>query len=223
MAILATPVLCRVVQVPDSSWRGCCPGLLRSPEGTSVRPGCRTALSTPPACQNSSHVDECVGDHPESDPPVHPFLTPIPAAVQPVPPLEHADPALTARPPFLPLAEPAFLLVLPARRAARRTILDRDPLHPQRLCLPFIFRRVKPGITGQQLGRPPQPLLMEVHRSQQQSRVGRSLPAHRIVRNNLILGGRAPFRIKTERRGVRSLHNCEADSLFSYNRLRLQG
>src|SRR5437762_8101941 len=64
MAFLASPGLCRVVQGPYSSGRGCCPGLLRSPEGTSVRPGCRTALSTPPACQNSSHVDECVGDHP---------------------------------------------------------------------------------------------------------------------------------------------------------------
>ena len=68
------------------------------------------------------------------------------------------------------------------------TIWDRDPLHPQRMCLPFIFRRVKTGIAGQQLGRPPQPLLMQAHRFQQQGRVGRPLPAHRIVGNNLILG-----------------------------------
>ena len=61
------------------------------------------------------------------------------------------------------------------------TIWDRDPLHPQRMCLPFIFRRVKTGIAGQQLGRPPQPLLMQAHRRQQQGRVGRPLPAHRIV------------------------------------------
>jgi hypothetical protein len=31
-------------------------------------------------------------------------------------------------------------------------------------------------------------LLMQAHRSQQQGRVGRPLPAHRIVGNNLILG-----------------------------------
>src|SRR5438093_12305492 len=118
MAFLASPGLCRVVQGPYSSGRGCCPGLLRSPEGTSVRPGCRTALSTPPACQNSSHVDECVGDHPESDPPVHPFLTPIPAAVQPVPPLEHADPASQPVLHFCPLRNQRFFWCF--RRAALR-------------------------------------------------------------------------------------------------------
>ena len=135
------------------------------PEGSSVSPGRRTPLSAPPACQNSSHIDERVGDHPESDPPFHSFLSPIPAAVEPVPPFEHADPALAARPPFLPLAEPALLLVLAPRGAVGRTIRDRDPLHPQRVRLPFICRRVKTGIAGQQLGRPAQPLLMELHRS----------------------------------------------------------
>ena len=79
------------------------------------------ALSTLPACQDSSHIDKCVGHYPESDPSFHAFLSPIPAAVEAVPPFEHADPALAARPPFLPLAEPAFLLVLPARRAPGRT------------------------------------------------------------------------------------------------------
>src|SRR5262249_9073390 len=66
---------------PCPSVRWCCPGLFRSPEGSFVSPGCRTALSTPPACQNSSHIDERVSNHPESDPPFHPCVSPIPAAV----------------------------------------------------------------------------------------------------------------------------------------------
>ena len=66
---------------PCPSVRWCCPGLFRSPEGSFVSPGCRTALSTPPACQNSSHIDERVSNHPESDPPFHACVSPIPAAV----------------------------------------------------------------------------------------------------------------------------------------------
>ena len=78
--------------------------------------------------------------------------------------------------------------MLASCRAVGGTIRDRDPLHPQRVCLPFIFRRVKTGMACQQLGRPPQPLLMQAHRSQQQGRVGRPPPTHGIVGNNLILG-----------------------------------
>src|SRR6516164_10965626 len=176
----------RSVALPECAWR--CPGLFRRPREFLFHPGAVGLLSIPPACQNCSHIDERVCDHSESDPPFHPFLSPIAAAVEPVPSFEHADPALAPRPPFLPLAEPAFLLVLASCRAVGRTIRDRDPLYPQRVCLPFVFRRIKTGIACQQLGRPPQPLLMEVHRSQQQRRVGWPLPAHRVVGNDLILG-----------------------------------
>src|SRR6516162_9698356 len=53
------------------------------PEGNSVSPECRSALSTPPDCQHSSHVDERVCDYPEPDPPFHALLSPISAAVSP--------------------------------------------------------------------------------------------------------------------------------------------
>src|SRR5215472_10723098 len=43
------------------------------------------ALSTLPAGQNSSHIDKRVGNYPESHPPFHAFLSPIPAAVEAVP------------------------------------------------------------------------------------------------------------------------------------------
>ena len=66
---------------PCPSVRWCCPGLFRFPEGSCVSPGCRTALSIPPACQNSSHIDERVCNHPESDPPFHPCVSRIAAAV----------------------------------------------------------------------------------------------------------------------------------------------
>src|SRR6516225_1293118 len=51
------------------------------PEGNSVSPECRSALSTPPDCQHSSHVDERVCDYPEPDPPFHALLSPLSAAV----------------------------------------------------------------------------------------------------------------------------------------------
>src|ERR1700681_1092750 len=39
-----------------------------------------------------------------------PRSPPVPAAVEPVAALQHADAAFTAGPPFLPVAEPGFLL-----------------------------------------------------------------------------------------------------------------
>src|ERR1035438_5301739 len=55
-------------------------------------------------------VDEIVGDHAEADPACHATITPVPTAVESVATLQHADAPFTAGPPFLPVAEPWFLL-----------------------------------------------------------------------------------------------------------------
>ena len=44
-------------------------------------------------------VDEVVGDHTEPDPTLHSGIAFVPATVEPVPPLDHADAALAPGPP----------------------------------------------------------------------------------------------------------------------------
>ena len=56
-------------------------------------------------CQAEPHVDEVIGDHSQSNPSPHAVLAPIATAVQPVPPLENADPAFAARAPALTFLE----------------------------------------------------------------------------------------------------------------------
>src|SRR5215831_4178820 len=140
MTFRAAPGLGQIDQGPCPSVHWCCPGFFRSPRevfspagGVRLYPFLRLAKTLPILMSVSATTPN----------PTHrsiPFLSPIAAAVEPVPSFEHADPALAPRPPFLPLAEPAFLLVLASCRAVGGTIRDGDPLHPQRVCLPFIFR-----------------------------------------------------------------------------------
>src|SRR5271157_1225746 len=61
--------------------------------------------------QPTSHVNEVVGDDPQSHPSPHPVGPVVAATRQPVPPLDHADPAFTSRAPFLAPPEPALLLL----------------------------------------------------------------------------------------------------------------
>ena len=70
-------------------------------------PGLRSGL----VGHRAADVDRIVGDHAEADPALDAGLALIPAAVQPVPSLDHADAALGAGPPLLPVAEPAFPLL----------------------------------------------------------------------------------------------------------------
>src|SRR5215472_16160677 len=102
-----------VALLPCSGLHFCCPEL-PYPGGRCSIPAGGPRLYPLFRLAKTAHIDKGVGDYPESQPPFHAFLSPIPAAVEAVPPFEHADPALAACPPFLPLAEPAFLLVPPA-------------------------------------------------------------------------------------------------------------
>jgi len=57
-----------------------------------------------------AQVDEIVADPAESYPALHATLTRVPAAVEPVAALHHADAPFATGPPFLAVAEPGFLL-----------------------------------------------------------------------------------------------------------------
>ena len=71
-------------------------------------------------------VDEIIADHANAHPALHATITPVPAAVEPVAALQHADAAFTTGPPFLPVAEPGFLLFpLPfGALSAQRSLLS---------------------------------------------------------------------------------------------------
>jgi hypothetical protein len=63
-----------------------------------------------PAGEDSADVDEVIADHAETDPALHSAITLVAASVEPVTTLHHADAPFTAGSPFLPVAEPGFLL-----------------------------------------------------------------------------------------------------------------
>src|SRR5208337_2303731 len=81
--------------------------------------------------QPTSHVNEVVGDDPEPHPSLHSIGPVVAATCQPVPPLDHADPAFTSRAPLLASLEPALLLPLAPFWAAGATVRDRNVLHAQ--------------------------------------------------------------------------------------------
>jgi hypothetical protein len=59
---------------------------------------------------SESHVDEIIGNHGESYPAFQSRFSFISAAIESVAPLDHANAPFASGPPFLALAEPAFLL-----------------------------------------------------------------------------------------------------------------
>src|SRR5271167_2622698 len=81
--------------------------------------------------QPTSHVNEVVGDDPQSHPSLHSIGPVVAATRQPVPPLDHADPAFTSRAPLLASLEPALLLPLAPFWAAGAAVRDRNVLHAQ--------------------------------------------------------------------------------------------
>jgi hypothetical protein len=58
---------------------------------------------------DAADVDEIIGDHAEADPALHSGIASVAAAIETVPPLDHADATLTSGAPFLAAAEPALL------------------------------------------------------------------------------------------------------------------
>src|ERR1700738_5002164 len=67
-----------------------------------------------------------IPDHTEADPALHSSISSVPAAVETVPPLDHANASLAPGPPLLAVAEPAFLLLAFAFRALRVAVWNAD-------------------------------------------------------------------------------------------------
>src|SRR5271166_1332720 len=105
--------------------------------------------------QPTSHVDEVVGDGPQSHPSPHPVGPVVAATRQPVPPLDHADPAFTSRAPLLASLEPALLLQSSPFWAAGATVRDRNILHAQSMRACFVGVRVITSIRRHPSRRPP--------------------------------------------------------------------
>ena len=64
-----------------------------------------------PDSDSMAEIDEIVGDDSEPDPALHSIVAGIPASVETVATLAHADAALTPGAPSLATAEPAFFLL----------------------------------------------------------------------------------------------------------------
>src|SRR5271165_296609 len=105
--------------------------------------------------QPTSHVDEVIGDDPESHPSPHSVGSVVAATRQPMPPLDHADSAFTSRAPLLASLEPALLLQSSPFWASGATVRDRNILHAQSMRACFLGVRVITSIRRHPSRRPP--------------------------------------------------------------------
>src|SRR5271157_4387657 len=137
--------------------------------------------------QPTSHVNEVVGDDPEPHPSLHSIGPVVAATRQPVPPLDHADPAFTSRAPLLASLEPPLLLPLAPFCAAGATVRDRNVLHAQSMRAFLVGVRVITSIRRHPSRRPPQLAPMRFHRRQQQVPVTGPLLVYIVMRNDLVL------------------------------------
>src|SRR5712692_11825730 len=62
--------------------------------------------SGPLQCQAATNLDDVVRDHPKANPSLHAFKASVPAAIQSMTTLQHADAAFASGPPALPGSEP---------------------------------------------------------------------------------------------------------------------
>src|SRR5215469_3926935 len=114
-------------------------GARRSSDGGQRRLRSRRRLG-----HRATGVDEGIGDEAEADPTLHSTVAFVAAPIETVTPLCDADASFASRAPFLPVAEPPFLLLTFACRALGGTIGYTDPLDAHCLGLSVIF----PGIEG---------------------------------------------------------------------------
>src|SRR5271157_5659400 len=134
-----------------------------------------------------SHVNEVVGDDPQSHPSLHSIGPVVAATCQPVPPLDHADPAFTSRAPLLASLEPALLLPLAPFWAAGATVRDRNVLHAQSMRACFVGVRVITSIRSHPSRRAPQLAPMRLYRRKQQVPVTGPLLIDLVMGNDLVL------------------------------------
>src|SRR5215468_8509843 len=122
-----------------------------------------------------AHADQIIGDDAETDPALHAALAAIAAAAETMPALDYADASLTSRPPFLPVAEPALLLLAPARRTLGGAIGYAHPFDTFGLSRSFVLGRVEARIRGYEARRAPHDGFVCLDSGDEQVRVGGTL------------------------------------------------
>src|SRR4030095_1459936 len=96
----------------------------------------------------------------ETDPALHACVSSIAAATETVPALDNADAPLTPVSHFLAFAEPALLLLAPARRTLGGAIGYAHPLDTFGLGRGFVLGGVEARIRGHQTWRAPPPRVL---------------------------------------------------------------
>src|SRR5260370_30676939 len=85
--------------------------------------------SGPLRCQAVTDLDDVVRDHPKANPSLHAFKASVPAAIQSVAPLQHADAAFASGPPALPGSEPTRSLQFSSLATFTVALRHRDSPH----------------------------------------------------------------------------------------------
>jgi hypothetical protein len=83
--------------------------------------------------QAATYLNNIVGDYPKANPALHTLEPSIPAAIQSMAPLQHANAAFASGPPALSGSEPTRSLQFSPLTALAVAIRHRDSRHPQSL------------------------------------------------------------------------------------------
>ena len=118
----------------------------------------------------------------------HAAVALVPAAVEPMAPLDHADAALRSRAPLLAVAEPAFLLLALALGALGGAVGHTHPLHALGLRSRLVLARIEGRIRGHEIRRASKPRLVRLDRWDQEVGVVGAPVVDLIVDNDLVLG-----------------------------------
>src|SRR5229473_8282030 len=108
------------------------------------------------------HLDEVVCNHAQPHPTAHAVQTGIEASSQSVSSFEHANSALRASSPLLPVTKPTLVLQKFSVRTFCFLVGHRHPLYPE--CVPrfLVLARIKSRIGGHPAWDSSQPLLVHL-------------------------------------------------------------
>src|SRR5256885_1151360 len=136
----------------------------------------------------AADIDEVIPDHTEPDPALHSSISSVPAPVEPVPPLDHANTSLAPGPPLLAVAEPAFLLLAFAFRTLRVAIWNADAFDALLFRCGFVLDGIECGVCRHQARCAPKPCLVRFDGRDQQIRIIGSPIVDFVVDHNMVFG-----------------------------------
>ena len=121
-----------------------------------------------PLGHRASNIYEIIRDHAEPNPAFHSIIAFVPATIETMSSLDHADASLASGSPFLPVAEPTLLLLAFALGAFGGAIGDANALDALRFGGLFVFVGVEGGVGGYQVRGASQLNLMGFDRRKEQ-------------------------------------------------------